>query len=367
MRIITALLTYVLLASALPGASATAAASSADPVAERAQRARISIAASPEWVKKGGIVKLTGRVRGVRGRAAVTIYQKNKGARKWVVEAKKRTTRKGRFTHREDVNSGDRTYKACVKRACDTVLVHMGKAPSKPTAVSISAISASSIEAGQPFTVSGAASANLNGRQVEVQAYDSGSGSWGAVGRGSVQNNAWSASTSVSTAGRSVPLRAAFLGGVGLSASRSTASSVSVYGWYYFYDGTPAYVAQREAYGGQVAYDTWNINGVTYSKSLGIGGGTGYSNWVEYDLARSCIRLATTVGLDDSSGTTTRATARIVVDNVTKWTQSGLQLGQSIPVTIDITSGLRLHVETSETTSGTGDVVFGDVRTLCAF
>lgn len=362
MRLFTALLTCLLVATMTPG-SATAATRGAEHAAERTQRTRITIAASPEWVKKGGIVTLTGRVRGVRGRATVTIYQKNKGARKWEAEATKRTTRKGRFTHREDVKTGDRTYRACVQRACDSVLVHMGKAPSKPTAVSITAVSASSIEAGQAFTVSGAASSNLNGRPVEVQAFDSGSSSWGAVGRGSVQNGVWSASASVSTAGRSVPLRAAFLGGVGLSSSTSTASAVTVYGWYYVYDDLPEQVASSYDYD----YDSFNINGTNYSKSMALYGSTGYTSYVEYNLGRGCIRLATTIGINDEASTSLRATGRILVDNVTKLTRSGLKLGSSEALSLDISNGLRLRVEDTETTDGSGYLVFGDLRMLCAF
>ena len=102
MRLVHAVVAALLLTLlAAPGVAATP---SSD---HRAQRARVTISASPEWVKKGGIVTLTGTVKGVRGRVSVTIFQKTKG-KSWVVEAVKRTTRKGRFTHREDVKSGDR-------------------------------------------------------------------------------------------------------------------------------------------------------------------------------------------------------------------------------------------------------------------
>ena len=235
MRIISALLTCILVTSVC-SSTASVASTDVDGAADRAQRARISLTASSEYVKKGGIVTLSGRVRGVRGRVKVTIFQKTKGKSSWNVEAIKRTSRKGRFVHREDVRSGDRTYRACVKRACDSVLVKMGKPPAADTAVGISGLSASAVEAGQAFAVSGVASANLNGRMVEVQAYDGASSSWGAVGRATVQGGSWSAPTAVTTAGRSVPLRAAFLGGVGLRPSTSGATSVTVFGWYYLHD-----------------------------------------------------------------------------------------------------------------------------------
>jgi hypothetical protein len=293
----------------------------------------------------------------VRGRTSVTILQKNKGARRWVVEAVKRTTRKGRFTHREDVRTGDRTYKACVRRACDSVLVHMGKQPEPPaqaTAVSLTAISATSVEAGQAFTVSGAASPNLNGRAVEVQAYDGGSGSWGAVGRGVVQDSAWSAPAAVTTAGRSVPLRVAFLGGVGLTPSTSTASSIAVYGWYYLQD-------MSTVEGEWDSTGAYRISGVTYPYSV-----LEDTEYIQVDLQRSCIRFAAVVGLSDSSTNGSRASVRLLADSVERYSNTNLTLGTGFPVSFDINGALRLVVQPADVT-GTPDIVFGDARVLCAY
>lgn len=305
---------------------------------------------------------LRGQAKGVGQGTRVTIFQKTKGKSSWKVEVVKRTNRKGRFTHREDVKSGDRTYKACVKRACDSVLVHMGKPPAQPTSVSITSISASSVEAGQAFAVSGAASGNLDGRTVEVQAYDGASSSWGAVGRATVAGGTWTAPTAVTTAGRSVPLRAVFLGGVGLEPSSSSAASVTVFGWYYLYDGPP-----DEVTGSSEDYDAFSVNGTSYSKSVGLYGGTGYTTYVEYNVARACVRLAATIGVDDEASTTLRTTGRVLVDSVTKWTRAGIGLGSSEAVDLDISNGLRLRFENSETTDGSGLLVFGDARALCAF
>ena len=296
LRIISALLTCILVTSVC-SSTASVASTDVDGAAERAQRARISLTASSEYVKKGGIVTLSGRVRGVRGRVKVTIFQKTKGKSSWNVEAIKRTSRKGRFVHREDVRSGDRTYRACVKRACDSVLVKMGKPPAADTAVGISGLSTSAVEAGQAFAVSGVASANLNGRMVEVQAYDGASSSWGAVGRATVQGGSWSAPTAVTTAGRSVPLRAAFLGGVGLRPSTSGATSVTVYGWYYFYDGPLDPVS-----GGMESQSFVTMNATLYSKSVAMEPywsiGDNFAS-AELNLVASCKRFATTLGISD--------------------------------------------------------------------
>lgn len=325
-------------------------------------RVRVSLTTTTPYVKKGGIASLKGRVRGARGRQIVRIMQRNSGARSWVVEATKRTSRKGVFRHREDVNSGTRLYKACVKRRCsESVKVHMGKQPTKPTAVSIGAVAPTTIEAGQAFTVSGSASANLNGRMVEIQAFDSGSDSWGVVGSASVTNGAWAGTASVSTAGRAIPVRASFSGGIGLARSSSTAATISVYGWFYLKNFSA--VAQNTGLSG----GSYNVNGVNYPQSIGLWFFSSRTAYLEYDLSRSCTRFAATVGVADYAPSSEKVAGSVIIDNVTKWSQTRMGLGQAYPITLDITAGLRLRVEaTPEVYGSDADLIFGDARVLCA-
>jgi hypothetical protein len=364
MRIINALLSCILVASVGAGTASLAVASPDDTAASRAQRVRVSIDASPLWVKKGGIVTLSGRVQGVTGRVEVTILQKTKGTSSWSVEAVKRTSRKGRFTHREDVTSGDRSYKACVKRACDSVLVHMGKPPAAATAVGITGLSVAAVEAGQAFTVSGVASGNLNGRAVEVQAYDGASSTWGAVGRAVVQGGVWSAPTAVTTAGRSVPLRAAFTGGVGLKPSSSTASSVTVYGWYYVNEQFQTVEGDG---GWRWRWGSFKMNGADFEKSVGAMLYYSGTRTNQIDLGRSCTTYRATIGIDDSTATTAQATVSLYADAVSRWTRSGLRLGSTQEVQIDVTNALRLRFDVTPTGSGEGYAVFGNGQVLCAF
>lgn len=357
MRIVTALLTSLLVVGGLPAAST---ASPSDPgevatqAAERSQRPRVTLSAAPEWVKRGGIVTLRGQVKGVARGTRVTIFQKTKGKSSWNVEVVKRTNRKGRFTHREDVKSGDRTYKACVRRACDSVVVRMGRPPAVDTAVGISGLGASSVEAGAPFDVTGTATSNLEGRTVEVQAYDGGSSTWGAVGRATVRNGAWAVSVSVTTAGRSVPIRAAFLGGTGLKPSTSSASSIAVFGWYYLQDRYPV----EGEWDGTGAY---RISGVTYAYSVSED-----TEYISVDLQRACIRFAAVVGLDDTSYTGSRASVRILADTVERYSNTDLTLGTAYPVSFDISGALRLNVQPADVAESP-EIVFGDARVLCAF
>lgn len=353
MRIISALLTCILVTSVC-SSTASVAATDVDGAAERTQRARISLTASSEYVKKGGIVTLSGRVQGVRGRTKVTIFQKTKGKASWSVEAVRRTSRRGRFTHREDVTSGDRTYRACAKRACDSVLVKMGKPPAADTAVGISGLSPSTVEAGQAFAVSGVASANLNGRMVEVQAYDGASSSWSAVGRATVEGGTWSAPTAVTTAGRSVPLRAAFLGGVGLRPSTSGATSVTVYGWYYLQD-------MSTVEGEWDSTGAYRISGGTYAYSV-----VEDTEYIGVDLQRACVRFSAVVGLNDTSTSGSRASVRMLADSAERYSNTNLVLGTAYPVSFDLTGALRLNVQPAGVT-GAPDIVFGDAKVLCAF
>lgn len=359
MRLVIALLTCILVPTT-PSAPVAAAPSAETHVSERAQRPRVTLSASPTWVRKGRVVTLRGAVTGVRGRATVTIFQRNKGSRRWVVEAVRRTNRKGRFTHREDVNSGDRTYKACVRRACDSVVVHMGKRPPqppaepKPTAVSVTAVSSPSVEAGQAFTVGGTASGNLEGRAVVVQAYDGASSTWSAVGQGTVQGAAWSAAATLTTAGRAVPLRAVFPGGVGLEPSSSTAITMTVFGWYYLDD--------LDTVQGYWDYEgALRISGVTYPKSVSQN-----SVLVQVDLQRACTRFTAAVGLDDSSGSTERSSVRLLADSVERYANANLALGAGYPVSFDLTGALRLVFQASPV-NGDPQIVLGDARVLCAF
>ena len=348
MRLVHAVVAALLLTLlAAPGVAATP---SSD---HRAQRARVTISASPEWVKKGGIVTLTGTVKGVRGRVSVTIYQKTKG-KSWVVEAVKRTSRKGRFTHREDVKAGDRTYKACVKRACDSVLVHMGQQPKQTTAVSITGQSASTVEAGQAFTVSGAASANLNGQQVQLEAFDGTTSAWSAVSSATVQNSQWSTTTSIGTAGKSIPIRAIFAGGTALRPSVSNQAALAVYGWYYLED-------LDTVQGGWDLDGAQRISGVTYPKSVGENDET-----IQVDLQRSCIRFSAAVGLDDSSVSTAKASIRLLTDSVERYANTNLTLGVGFPVSFDVTGALRFVFEPAGV-NGYPEIVLGDARVLCAF
>lgn len=367
MRLAPFLLSLALLPA---GLTATAAAAPDAPDAgARQQQARVSLAASAAWVSKGGTVVLSGKVRGVRGRTTVTIYQKKlRRGSSWNVETRKRTTRKGAFRHRENILTGHRMYRACAKGRCSPeVTVRMGTPPppaAKPTALTLTSMNASSIDAGVPFTVQGSAT-NLDGYAVQVQAYDAGSATWGGIGTATVAGGQWVATASVTTAGRSVPIRAFFPGAPGRGGSASNESPLTVFGWYYLYDTT----ALEEVAGDWCESTGYEINGVPYVKSVGFGTSCYDDGYGEANLSRSCSTFAATVGVDDEADSTdARWTAVVKADNVVVFNQSNIGFGQTIPVSLPITNTLRLRLEGVGGASSYGsDLVFGDARVRCAF
>lgn len=370
MRLAPLLLSLALVPATLTTTGASAAPDPAGDSATRQQRARVTLAADASWVRKGDVVTLRGKVRGTRGRTTVWIFQKKlRRGSSWNVEARKRTTRKGAFRHSEDILTGHRMYKACTRTRCSTtVTVRMGTPPpppppaNQPTALGLSSISVASTEAGTPFTVTGTA-VNLDGRAVQVQAYDAGSTSWGSIGSAVVAGGQWSASVAVTSAGRAVPVRAYFPGASGLGASASGESPVTVYGWYHlydsYYDGLPQLVSS--------GFDEQSaaVNGVTYTKSLV--GYVGGDDLGEYNLARSCTRFAAVAGLTDDSPTSSRVSMQVGADSVTKWSTTNIALGQAYPLVLDVTGALRLKLSAQLTSGSSAYEVFGDARVLCAF
>lgn len=341
-----------------------------------AARRKVTLKASPRVVVKGNKVRLKGKVRGGRY-AKVTIYQKIVG-RSWGVEAVKYANARGKYKHREDITAGSRYYQACAKGACSKkVFVKMVKKtkPTKPTkqptSLSFGSLSATGVEAGAPFTVNGTGSANLAGQSVFVHAYDANSSTWGAVGSGVVAGDgSFAISASVTTAGKAVPLRLVFNGGKKLKASSADAGTVAVYGWYYFADYTDDGIL--EPVSGSWDYSgSYNLNTQVFPKSVAEYQYDydyyGYE-YVEFNVNRSCVRLVTTLGIDDSASDTSRKFNAIVKgDAVTKYSKTGIGYANPVPVSVDITNVLRLRVETSQTAGSDGTLVWGDARVLCAF
>jgi hypothetical protein len=354
----------VMVATALL-ASVACVTATAQEAAPQSARVRVTMSASPTLVAKGGFVTLTGRVRGAKhGKVVIWQLNKKKGS-SWKVEARKKLKKKGRFRHTEDVNAGSRYYKACFSGHCSArVLVRMGTPKPKATALSVAGLSTQSIEAGQSVTVTGAATGNLVGQTVYIQAQDVASGKWGSVGSAVVNGDGtWNAVATLTTAGRTIPLRAVFPGSSLLLASSAGAASVTVYGWYYFSDGDPL-----EAVDSFSAAGSYAVNGSVYPKSVTLYSYSSGST-AEVNVSRACTRFVATVGVNDQANAAKRYSLSIKSDSVGVYTRGGIGLGQANPVDVNITGGLRIYFDAT-VTAGTytdGSLVLGDARALCAF
>jgi hypothetical protein len=232
-------------------------------------------------------------------------------------------------------------------------------------ALSVGSVTPTSLEAGQPVTVSGASS-NLVGQTVYLQVYDTATSKFGSVGSAVVDPAGnWAISAPLLQAGKAVQLQVVAPETATTAAGSVAAGTVAVYGWYYLYDNGPL----DEVAGGWTE-GSFAVNGGSYAKSVSLGvSDTSYTDYGEANLGRSCIRLVAVLGLADNSDTTVRYTASVKADSVTLYTHAGIALGQSFPIDVNLTNGLRLRLEATKTSGNYGydDLVFGDARALCAF
>ncbi len=134
---------------------------------------------------------------------------------------------------------------------------------------------------------------------------------------------------------------------------------VQVSQWRYLYDMD------------EVDYDSFDwedpldINGTTYKKSLSSGD-TG-TNFVEYNLSRKCTSLRLTGGIADLSETGAAGLLEILTDGNSRYSQT-FALGQSTPITLDVSNTLRVRFEATTDSDGIEEYVgFGSPQAYCSF
>lgn len=231
------------------------------------------------------------------------------------------------------------------------------------SALNIGSTSATTLDAGQQISVQGNASANLIGRTIELQAFDNATTTWGAIGTAVVDGSAnFTVSGTLYSAGKAVPIRVAYLETADLGGSASQTVNLTVYGWYYLYDETVPYVD------GCIVETSAAINGVTYPRSV-RGCSTYSEQFTEFNVSRACTTFEATAGLLDSSSTSARWSSRVIADSALKYSKDNIALGQTFPISVDISGTLRLRLEFQRTVYGTaGDsyLALGDARVRCA-
>ncbi|WP_107766180.1 NPCBM/NEW2 domain-containing protein [Nocardioides terrigena] len=323
---------------------------------QRATNGAVTLFA-PATVAPRSTVRLTGTAK-ARKRTPVVIQQRRIGRKSWTEEGTTRVRRKGRFSYTETVTNFDRQYRACVRGRCSkpvAVRIVRPEPPApQPTSLTLTGGPSAQIEAGQTITATGTASGNLIGKSVAFQVYDTTSETWGAIGGAVVDGSGnWAVSGPIGTAGK-IAVRIVAPATPTTLASSVGAGVISVFGWYYLSDmGTV-----EGEWDGSGAY---RISGATYTNSVAED-----TEYIQVDLARSCIRFSTVVGLNDSSASGSRAAVRLLADSVERYANNNLTLGVGFPVTFDLTNALRLVVEPTNVTSGP-EVVLGDAKILCSF
>lgn len=146
--------------------------------------------------------------------------------------------------------------------------------------------------------------------------------------------------------------------GTKIGAGCSATQVIGVYQWGYLTDRD--YVDRDSIY----TEDPMSINGTMFKKSLGSDGYSG-TTFIEYNLSRRCTELRATVGIGDESETGANGLAEILVDGTSKYRKQ-FSLGQSAPVSIDVTDGLRVRLEGTTDSDGLDEYIgFGSPQVLC--
>ena len=110
------------------------------------------------------------------------------------------------------------------------------------------------------------------------------------------------------------------------------------------------------------------VNGELYEKSL-IADLSRYTDpgdtvhW-EYNLGRDWNQLESIVGITDDSVFEQRARFRVILDGDVIWEQDDVAFGQTVPVSLDISNGLRLRLEVVALDRGKIGMAWGSPRLL---
>lgn len=118
---------------------------------------------------------------------------------------------------------------------------------------------------------------------------------------------------------------------------------------------------------GNIYTGSAKANGKTYSHAVrAYVDPSGGSSSSEYDLSRQYRRLSGELGLDDESSSDASYKVEIFGDG-RRLVSKTLVLGQTVPVSADVTKVLRLRLSVTGLGGASGSedsVVFGDLRTL---
>lgn len=359
-RLLATIMSVLLAAAMLLAAPDTAEAAK--------KKFKVSIAASVSSITVGEHFTISGRITPAVAGKAVTI-KKKVGSGKWYGSTKVYTAADGSYSfdaappqlgkiYYRTYTAKKGKYKAAYSRTISIMVKAAPKPVQQAASVTITGTGATNITAGDSYVVKGTASANLVGKTVVLATQDT--SGWSDLTSATVAADstfALSAPATSAGAGRALKVYAPATSTT-LFAESSTAT-FNVYGWYY--------LTERTEYEGDYSEGGATINAIYYAKSVYESPyyyNTPYS--VQFDLSRKCTTFAATIGWADTAKATSSGSFAVYKDSVLIQSYPGTKFGTGTPISLGINGALRLKLEV-QATAGSGYMVFGDAKILCAF
>jgi hypothetical protein len=230
------------------------------------------------------------------------------------------------------------------------------------TAVSVTSVSSRILNVGDDLVVRGIASSDLKGKRAQLQRQQG--DKWAVLATtGITQKAKFAFKLRILQSGKEQRLRVLVPKSSTTPAAKASAGKITVYGWFYVDDSFPPV-------SGYFDEGSYEVNGETYAQSVAqtiINGAGPGSVTTEIGLSRDCTTFEATIGMGDTSSSDARWSTSLNADDLNVWQQASLAVGNSYPVSLDVTGALRLKFSSARDTWPNGPLVFGDARLRCAF
>jgi len=323
----------------------------------------VFISVSDSSVKVGEKVHISGSVLPQHARP---LRLEIKYSDAWRKIARTMTTDSGRYSFSHKPSSArDRYYRVCKiggSAVCSKAkLVRVKpKHPATQPTISIGAVASYELTTEDSYDISGTTSPDLVGKNLYLQLLNNADSTWSSISEPVAVESGGSFHFFVPArqAGRDLKLRVYAPATSTTKTAHQDTEPFTVYGW--------VYVDTLDWVEGAWNEGTATVNGTSYPRSVYAYHWDADSGAV--DLGRKCKTLTATVGLRDDSSSTVQMSTAVTADSTEINRIDGIGLGQSTPISLDITGILRLTFSVTRTSgSGYWYLVYGDARALCAF
>ncbi|HQD97960.1 MAG TPA: NPCBM/NEW2 domain-containing protein [Propionicimonas sp.] len=339
-----------------------------NPAEAAKKKFKVSIAASTSSITVGDHFSISGRITPAVAGKAVTI-KKKVGGGKWYGTTKVYTAADGSYTfdaappqlgkiYYRVYTAKKGKYKAAYSK---TISVTVKQAVQQSASVTITGTGSTNITAGDSYVVKGTTSANLIGKTVVLATLDG--SAWSNLTSATVAaDSTFSLSAAATSAGAGRSLKVYAPATTTTLYAESATAAFNVYGWYYLSERTKL---ENSGWGSSDV----TVNAQYYPKSLYFNFGVydGVES-VQFDLGRKCTTFSATAGWSDKAYANIVGAGAVYKDSVKVWNLSGIKFGTGTPISVDISTALRLKLEAQRASgSTTSAFVFGDAKILCAF